>query len=457
MKYHQSVLEAVGQTPLVRLGRVTEGLPVTLLGKFEAVNPGGSIKDRIGVAMIEDAESRGLLQPGGTIIEATAGNTGVGLALAAAVKGYRCIFVLPDKMSGEKLTLLQAYGAEIVVTPSAVAPDSPESYNGVADRLAREIAGAYRPAQFSNQCNPQAHYLTTGPEIWRDTEGRIDVFVAGVGTGGTISGVGRYLKEKNPEVTVVCADPQGSILSGDAPRPYLVEGIGEDYVPATFDRQVVDEFVRVSDRESFAMARRLAREEGLLVGGSSGTAVAAAVKYASRLPKGAVVVAVLPDTGRNYLSTFFSDVWLEEKGLAEESRPRALAQDVLLAKHRMDPLVSIGSRALVIEAIRTLERYDISQMPVIDGADVVGSVNEAVLARALYDGVDPRSTAVADVMGAAPPQVEEDTAITEPYRLLLGGHGGVLVARGGVPIGFLTRYDLLEFWAGAHDEALVVA
>ena len=456
MKYHQSILEAIGQTPLVRLNRVTDGLPITLLGKFEAVNPGGSIKDRIGVAMIEDAESRGLLQPGGTIIEATAGNTGVGLALAAAVKGYRCIFVLPDKMSAEKFTLLQAYGAEIVVAPSAVAPDSPESYNGVADRLAREIPGAFRPGQFSNRCNPQAHYLTTGPEIWRDTEGRIDVFVAGVGTGGTISGVGRYLKEKNPEIRVVCADPQGSILSGDAPRPYLVEGIGEDHVPATFDRQVIDEFVRVTDRESFAMARRLAREEGLLVGGSAGTAVTAALKYARRLPKDAVVVAILPDTGRNYLSKFFSDEWLDDQGLAEESKPPVLVQDVLRVKHRMEPLVSIESRALVIEAVCALERYDISQMPVIDGADVVGSVSEATLARALYDGADPRNTAVADVMGAAPPRVEEDTSIAEPYRLLLGGHGGVLVARDGVPIGFLTRYDLLEFWARAHDEALVV-
>ncbi|MFA4966041.1 MAG: cystathionine beta-synthase [Thermoleophilia bacterium] len=455
MKYHQSVLETIGQTPLVRLNRVTDGLPVTLLGKFEAVNPGGSIKDRIGVAMIADAEAHGLLKPGGTIIEATAGNTGVGLALAAAVKGYHCIFVLPDKMSQEKVALLQAYGAEIVLTPSSVAPDSPESYNGVADRLAREISGAFRPGQFGNQRNPEAHYLTTGPEIWRDTEGRIDAFVAGVGTGGTISGVGRYLKERKPEVTVVCADPQGSILSGDSPRAYLVEGIGEDYVPATFDRQVVDEFVRVSDAESFAMARRLAREEGLLVGGSSGTAVAAALKYARRLPAGAVIVAALPDTGRNYLSTFYSDRWLEEHGLAQADRPRISAGDVLHAKRRTDPLISVGSAALVIDAVRALELYDISQLPVIDGGEVVGNVNEAALAKALHDGVDPRATSVADVMGSPPPQIDEATDISEPYRLLLGGHGGVLVAHAGTPVGLLTRYDLLDYWTAARDDVLV--
>jgi len=447
MKHFRNVLEAIGDTPLIELTKVTDGLPVTVLAKVEYFNPGGSVKDRIGLAMIDDAERRGLLQPGGTIIEATAGNTGVGLALAAAVKGYRCIFVLPDKMSDDKIDLLRAYGAEIVITPTSVPPDSPESYGGVADRLAREIASAYRPSQFTNTKNPEAHYRTTGPEIWRDTGGRVDVFVAGIGTGGTISGVGRYLKEQNPEVVVVGADPEGSILSGDAPRSWKVEGIGEDYIPATFDRQAVDEFVRVSDKESFGMARRLAREEGLLVGGSAGTAVSAALKYARRLEPGKVVVVLLPDTGRNYLSKFLSDSWMEENGFSETARARVSAGDVLRAKHSLVPLISVGPDEAAIEAVAVLEQHGISQMPVIDESRAVGSINEVILAKALHDGLDPRSTPVAAIMGAPLPQVDEATDISEPYRLLLAGHCGVLVTSGGAPSGFLARIDLVEFWS----------
>ena len=296
MAYYSNVLEVIGHTPLIRLFKVTEGAPVTLLAKAEFLNPGGSVKDRVGLRMIEDAERRGVLKPGGTIIEATAGNTGAGLALVAAVKGYRCIFVLPDKMSEDKVNLLRAYGAEVVITPTSVPPDSPESYNGVADRLAREIPGAYRPSQFANPQNPAAHYDTTGPEIWKDTDGKVDVFVAGMGTGGTISGTGQFLKERNPKVTVVGVDPAGSILSGDAPKSYKIEGVGEDFIPATFNRQVIDEMVRVTDAEAFAMTRRLAREEGLLVGGSAGMAVAGAIKFARRLPPGKVIVVLLPDT-----------------------------------------------------------------------------------------------------------------------------------------------------------------
>src|SRR5437870_856408 len=276
---HESILQSVGRTPLVRLRRLAAGVPAGVYVKMEALNPRGSVKDRVGIAMIAEAERRGWLRPGGTIIEATAGNTGVGLAMAAAVKGYRCLFVLPDKMSKEKISLLKAYGAEVVITPTAVAPDSPDSYNGVADRLAREIPGAWRPNQFVNLSNPDIHYRATGPEIWQQTEGRVTVFVSGVGTGGTISGVGRYLKEMNPEVKIIGADPDGSVLSGGSGKPWKVEGIGEDFVPRTFNSMLVDDWVRVSDAESFRTARDLARLEGILAGGSSGTAVAAALRY----------------------------------------------------------------------------------------------------------------------------------------------------------------------------------
>jgi cystathionine beta-synthase len=445
MRVFDNVLGAIGRTPLIRLSKVGAGLPVTLLGKFEAVNPGGSIKDRIGVAMLEDAERKGLLKPGGTIVEATAGNTGVGLALAAAVKGYRCIFVMPDKMSEDKVNLLKAYGAEVVITPTAVPPDSPQSYNGVADRLAREIPGAFRPHQFANQDNPEAHYRTTGPEIWEDTDGKVDVLVAGMGTGGTVSGTGRYLKEKNPKVQVVGADPEGSILSGDSPRAYLVEGIGEDFIPATFDRQAIDEFVRVSDADAFAMARRLAREEGLLVGGSAGVAVVAAIKFSARLAPGKVVVAILPDTGRNYLGKIYSDKWMAERGFALQRSARATAGDVLKAKP--------GSRLLAVSpgepasaAIRLMEKHDISQLPVLEEGRAVGSFTELAAVKLLHDGVNLAARPVCEVMGKPLPEVEERTDVDEPLRLLLAGHGGVVVRSEGRAVGFLARIDLVHFF-----------
>ncbi|HVL13222.1 MAG TPA: cysteine synthase family protein, partial [Gemmata sp.] len=305
-----NILDAVGHTPLVLLNRMTEGLQAKVAVKVEMMNPGGSVKDRVALAMIAEAEQKGLLRAGGTIIEATAGNTGVGLAMVAAVKGYRCIFVLPDKMSAEKIALLKAYGAEVVITQTNVPPDSPESYNGVADRLSREIPGAWRPNQFTNLANPESHYRTTGPEIWEQTRGKITVFVAGVGTGGTVSGVGRYLKERNPNIKVVGADPEGSVLSGGSPKPWKVEGIGEDFVPKTFTSEFVDDWERVGDAESFHVARELARREGMLLGGSTGTNVAAALRYARRLGPGQLVVALGCDTGRNYLSKFFDDNWL---------------------------------------------------------------------------------------------------------------------------------------------------
>lgn len=327
MAYFESVLDAIGHTPLVRLSHIDASLSATILAKLELLNPGGSQKDRIALTMVEDAERAGLLRPGGTIVEATAGNTGVGLAMAAAVKGYRCVFAVPDKMSHEKVALLRAYGADVVWTPTAVPPDSPESYNGVADRLAREIPGAWRASQFTNQANPRAHYATTGPEIWSDAAGRVDAFVAGVGTGGSLTGVAHYLREQNPRLRVVGADPAGSILSGDEPGSWIVEGIGEDFFPETFDATAVDEWVRVTDEQSFAASRRLAREEGILAGGSAGTALHAAIDVAGRMPEDSVVVVLLPDTGRNYLSKFHSDEWLVEHGFSSlAARPLAVAQ-----------------------------------------------------------------------------------------------------------------------------------
>jgi cystathionine beta-synthase len=412
----------------------------------EYFNPGGSVKDRIGLAMVEDAERRGLLKPGGTIIEATAGNTGVGLALVAASKGYRCIFVMPDKMSEDKVNLLKAYGAEVIITPTSVPPDSPESYNGVADRLAREIPGAFRPNQFGNQKNPQAHYLTTGPEIWEDTEGKIDVFVASMGTGGTISGTAKYLKEKNPSIVVIGADPAGSILSGDSPKSYRVEGIGEDFIPATFNRQVINDMVRVSDVESFIAARRLAREEGLLVGGSSGTAVAAALKYALRLDPGKIIVVLLPDTGRNYLTKIFSEEWMRQNGYLGQTPERVTAGDVLRAKKEAPTLISVRSDEKAIKAVELMKIYDISQIPVIDDGCVVGNLNEVTLVKLLNDSEDLNENTVAETMSKPLPQVDEAIDISEPYRLLLSGHGAVIVTKAGTAYGFLSRIDLVIYW-----------
>ncbi|HYZ10850.1 MAG TPA: pyridoxal-phosphate dependent enzyme, partial [Actinomycetota bacterium] len=330
MEVLDTFLDAMGHTPLVRLGRVARDVPGTVLAKLEMLNPGGSVKDRIGLRMIEAAERNGHLRPGGTIVEPTSGNTGHGLAIAAAIRGYRCIFVMPDKMSQEKVALLRAYGAEVVVCPSAVPPESPESYYKVADRLTEEIPGAFQPNQYFNQENPTAHYETTGPEIWEQTEGRIDALVAGVGTGGTITGIGRYLKERKPDVLIVGADPEGSLFSApDEPaRPYLVEGIGEDFWPETFDPSVVDRYVRVSDRDSFLWARRITREEGILVGGSSGTALFAALEVGRELGPEATIVVIFPDTGRNYLSKLYSETWMLQYGFME--RPQILTVDQLL-------------------------------------------------------------------------------------------------------------------------------
>jgi cystathionine beta-synthase len=440
-----TILQAIGHTPLVRLQRLARGVPAVVAVKVESGNPGGSVKDRVGLAMILEAERRGWLQPGGTIIEATAGNTGVGLAMVAAVKGYRCIFVLPDKMSREKIQLLKAYGAEVVVTPTGVPPDSPDSYNGVADRLAREIPGAWRPNQFANLSNPEIHYRTTGPEIWEQTEGRLTAFVAGVGTGGTLSGVARYLKERNPDVKIIGADPEGSVLSGGSGKPWKVEGIGEDYVPRTFNAMLVDEWIRISDAESFRTARDLARMEGILAGGSSGTNVAAALHYARRLTAADLVVTLVADTGRNYLSKLYDDAWLAENGLLWEEQPAHTLADLLKVRGPR-PLLTISPDATVESAIEKMQSAGISQLPVLQDGKAVGSIQEVTLARVLHDNRDPKGVTVGEVMARPLPQLEGKVMLDEAYRLLLSGNTGVLVVMGGQVVDIITRIDLIQYW-----------
>lgn len=454
MATYETVLQAIGRTPLIQLNQITQNITSTIYAKVESLNPGGSTKDRIALAMIEAAEKQGLLQPGGTIIEATAGNTGVGLALIAAVKKYRCIFVLPDKMSQDKINLLKAYGAEVVITPTSVPPDSPDSYNGVAERLTKEIPGAYRPNQFENSNNPLAHYLTTGPEIWTDSNGEIDVFVAGMGTGGSISGIAKYLKEQNPNITVVGADPEGSILSGDSPKSYKVEGIGEDFIPKTFNRQLVDEMIRISDKESFNMARRLAREEGLLAGGSCGTAVAAALKYAARLSQAKRIVVLLPDTGRNYINKIYSDPWMQENGFWEGNTIKATKLTEILARKIDFPsLVSVSPRDTLRMAIALLQKLNISQIPVIDDKQVVGSLTEALLMKLLHEGINFSNQEVSAVMGKPLPVLDEEVDVAEAYRVLLSGTTGIIVKSDEVPVGLITRADLIRYWISQTEES----
>jgi cystathionine beta-synthase len=445
-----TVLDAVGDTPLVRLDKVARSVQSTVLAKLEMLNPGGSVKDRIGLRMIEAAEREGHLKPGGTIVEPTSGNTGHGLAIAAAIRGYRCIFVMPDKMSQEKISLLRAYGAEVVICPTAVPPESPESYYRVADRLAEEIPGAYQPNQYFNAENPAAHYETTGPEVWRQTDGTIDVLVAGVGTGGTITGAARYLKERKPDLLVVGADPEGSIYSGDV-HPYLTEGIGEDFWPTTFDPSLVDRYVRVSDRDAFRMARRITREEGILVGASSGTAVVAALTVAAELPAETTLVVILPDTGRNYLSKAYSDTWLLQYGLME--RPEIVrVEEVLSSKHgHVPPLITVNARDKVRQAIDVLHEFNISQAPVVreDGVDVaqfVGGVHENALLDRIFRDPDALQADVAEIMGPPIGLVEFDAPIELAFETLQHGPA-VLVEKAGQVLGVLTRSDLLEFLA----------
>jgi len=451
MQVLDTFLDAMGDTPLVRLTKVTRGVRPTVLAKLEMLNPGGSVKDRIGIRMIEAAERDGLLRPGGTIVEPTSGNTGHGLAIAAAIRGYKCIFVMPDKMSQEKVALLRAYGAEVVITPTAVAPESPESYYRVADRLTEEIPGAFQPNQYFNPENPKTHYETTGPEIWEQTDGTVGVFVAGVGTGGTITGVGRYLKERNPEVVVVGADPEGSLYSGDQPRPYLTEGIGEDFWPATFDPAVVDRYVRVSDRDAFRTARAVTRQEGILVGGSCGSAVHAALEVARDFDETTTIVVLLPDTGRNYLSKLYSESWMLQYGLLD--RPDIVrVEEVLASKGVGVPgIVTVRAHDKVRQAVDLLQEHSISQAPVVreDSTEVsafVGSIRERELLDRIFRDPDALQADVAEVMAPPIPMVEFDDPVEAAFAEL-EQQSAVLVTKAGQVLGVLTRSDLLDFLA----------
>jgi cystathionine beta-synthase len=468
MNYAESILDLVGNTPLVRLSRVTrdlgpaEGQPL-ILAKLEALNPGGSVKDRIGLPMIEAAERAGLLKPGGTIIEPTSGNTGHGLAIAAALKGYRCIFVMADKQSPEKQALLRAYGAEVVLCPTNVEPESPESYYSVAARLARDIPGAFKPDQYWNPENPLAHERTTGPEIWDQTDGRITHLVASAGTGGTISGIGHFLKAKNPSIILVGADPEGSVLSGDVARPYLTEGVGEDFFPGTHDPAVVDRWVRVSDRDAFLMARRITREEGILAGESCGTAVVAALDEARRIMaageaavRAAVMVVILPDGGRSYLSKLYNDEWMRVNGLLATTGAVIRVGDLLAARHHgaeLPDVVIARTTDRVGAAIDLLQLYGISQLPVSQQAEgddlegIVGSVSEQGLLDRAYRNPEIVERTVGEVMDRPFPTVAVQASLDEAFGLLAGGSPAALAIRGGRPAGVITKLDLLEYLA----------
>jgi cystathionine beta-synthase len=445
-----SILDVIGETPLVRLSRLGAELRPEIVAKVEALNPGGSIKDRIALGLIEAAERDGRLKRGGTIVEPTSGNTGTGLAIAALLKGYRVIAVMPDKMSKEKIDLLRAYGAEVVVAPTEVPPDSPESYYRVADRLTEEIPGAFQPNQYFNAANPEAHYRTTGPEIWRQTAGRVTHFVAGVGTGGTITGAGRYLKEQSGEIEVIGADPVGSIYSGGEVKPYLVEGVGEDFWPDSFDPSVVDRYVRVSDRDSFLTTRRLAMTEGILAGGSSGMAVHAALEVAREVgDPGAMIVVVLPDGGRSYLSKVYNDAWMRQYGFLERE-PELTVGDVLGRKHAegdIPPLLTVETHAKVRDAVALMHEHRVSQIPVVSAHDphtVAGSVTERGLLRHAVEDPTLLGAEIIDVMEPPFHAVPAEDGVREAVDLLSGQSEALLVTSNGQAVGIVTRADLVE-------------
>ena len=456
MHYVNSLLDLIGDTPLLKLGRTTDGATPLVLAKVEYLNPGGSVKDRIATRMVEAAEESGELKPGGTIVEPTSGNTGVGLAMVAQAKGYHCVFVCPDKVSEDKRNVLKAYGAEVVVCPTAVDPGHPDSYYSVSDRLVTEIDGAWKPNQYANVNNPRSHYETTGPEIWAQTEGRITHFVCGVGTGGTISGTGKYLKEQNPDVQVVGADPAGSVYSGGTGRPYLVEGVGEDFWPDTYDRDIADRIIEVSDADSFDFTRRLAREEALLVGGSSGMAAFAAVQLAHELAAegrdDAVIVVLLPDSGRGYLAKVFNDEWLSQYGFLHATDEQSLGEVLRGKSGRIPDLVHTHPNETIAEAVHILQEYGVSQMPVVRAeppivaAEVAGSVSERKLLDALFSGHAKLIDQVEAHMDAPLPTVGTNEPVGEAVAKLEKADA-LLVQEDGKPVGVVTRQDLLSYLA----------
>jgi cystathionine beta-synthase len=458
MEAADSLLDLIGSTPLVRMDRIGRDLSGQLLAKLEFLNPGGSTKDRPALAMVTAAERDGRLQRGGTIVEPTSGNTGVGLAIVAARRGYRCIFTMPDKIASEKVALLRAYGAEVVVCPTAVDPEHPDSYYSVARRLTEITPGAFMPNQYANPANPQAHERTTGPELWRQTAGRITHVVSSIGTGGTISGVGRYLKSQNPEIQIIGADPEGSVYSGGQGRPYLVEGIGEDFWPVTYDREIADRVVMVSDRDSFLMARRVTREEGILAGGSCGTAVWAALEVGRELGPDAVIVVILPDSGRGYLSKVYDDGWMADHGFLRASGVGGDTVDAVLshkaqAVRALPPLVHVHPSETVRAAIALLQEYNVSQMPVVKAepplslAEVVGTVTDRDLLERLVAEPSSIDTPVEAVMGPPLPMIGSGEPVDLAAARLADG-AAVLVIDAGHPTGIVTRSDLLEFLSG---------
>ena len=452
MEVADSLLDLVGDTPLVRLDRIGRDLECHLLAKLEFLNPGGSVKDRPALSMIEAAEAAGLLKEGGTIVEPTSGNTGVGLAIVAARRGYRCVFVMPDKIASEKIDLLRAYGAEVVVCPTTVAPDHPDSYYSVSNRLVTDIPGAYKPDQYSNPANPASHEVSTGPEIWRQTGGRVTHFVAGIGTGGTITGVSRYLKSVNPEIQIVGADPEGSVYSGGTGRPYLVEGIGEDFWPPAYDTTAVDQVVAVSDRDSFLTARSVTREEGILVGGSAGTAVWAALEVARPLGPDHVVVVLIPDSGRGYLSKLYNDSWMADFGFLRAGGQSVA--DVLTSKGRgLPPLVHVHPDESVQSVIELLREYEVSQVPVVKGepplaaAEVLGAVQDRELLEAAFRDPGILAGPVGDVMGPPLPTIGSGAPLEQAVSRM-ERTGAVLVLDDGHPVGIITRSDILGAMLG---------
>jgi cystathionine beta-synthase len=454
MQVHDSLIEIFGNTPLIRLRRVTRGQAAQVLAKVEYFNPGGSVKDRIALRMVEAAEASGELRPGGTIVEPTSGNTGIGLAIVAMEKGYKCLFVCPDKVGQDKISVLRAYGAEVVVCPTTVSPDHPDSYYSVSDRLARETEGGWKPNQYTNPANPASHYESTGPEIWAQTDGKITHFVAGIGTGGTISGTGRYLKEvSGGQVRIIGADPEGSVYSGGTGRPYLVEGVGEDIWPETYDKNICDQIIAVSDAESFRMTRRLAREEALLVGGSSGLAAVAALRVAKTAGPDDVIVVLLPDGGRGYMSKIFNDEWMADYGfLASETAEPRIADVVESKQGGLPPFVHAHPDETVAAAIESLREYEVSQLPVLSAeppvmaAEVIGSIVERDLLEALVSGRARPQDPVSGHMSAPLPMVGSGEPVSSAVRAMEKAGAAVVLVEG-KPAGMITRQDVLTYLA----------